>query len=430
MGQGVELVGRQQLAQQQQAQTAASGVQAQTVDDVFAQIFMNIAAGTEENTEMLMQQMNVPQGQDGEQQDGEQDYTGAMELMAMLFQGGVLPQLISAMGDTQQAQQLTQEMQMLVENTQAVQQGMVQPAVILQQLEGGSLPQLKTLLTEMKEQPKEFAALVKTSGLSDEQAENLQKLIQSTDLFVAKQTTTPSVDVQKLFQNYSARNALQNDVQEGLKNEAAAQAQKSDSDDDAVLDFDALQAQMNVRSSSLNQQMKLGQLTAVAQETEQEEPIAKQVTQQMQLNLEKGNTEFTIRLRPENLGEITVKLVQKDGAMTLLLAADSENTKKLLNTNLEALREAVRPMQVEVREAVVQTQQADGENMSQHMDMSNGQFFNQQQAQQMQYQESHRRSNGADWQAWLNGEEQEEATPEQAVQAAKVIAENLMDVYF
>lgn len=425
MGQGVELVGRQQLAQQQ-AQAAVSGTQFQTADDVFSQIFMNIAAGTQESTEMLMQQLSDVQSQNGEQQNS-QDYVGAMELMAMLFQGGVLPQLISAMGDTQQAQQLTQEMQMLVENAQTLQQGMVQPELVLQQMQGGSLPQLKTLLTQMKEQPKEFAALIKTSGLSDAQAESLQKLIQGTDLFVTTQTAQKTVDVQQLFQAYSERNALQNDVKEGLKN--TAQAQNS-SEDDAVLDMDALQAQMNVRSSSLNQQMKLGQLTAAAQETEAEEPVAKQVTQQMQLNLEKGNTEFTIRLRPENLGEITVKLVQKDGAMTLLLAADSENTKKLLNTNLEALREAVRPMQVEVREAVVQTQQADGENMSHQMDMSNGQFFNQQQAQQMQYQESHRRSNGADWQAWLNGEEQEAATPEQAVQAAKVIAENLMDVYF
>ena len=290
------------------------------------------------------------------------------------------------------------------------------------------MPQLKNLLTQMKEQPKEFAALMKTSGLSDEQAQSLQKLIQGTDMFTAVQTQTvqKTVDVQQLFQAYSERNALQNDVKEGLK---TAQAQDG-SDDDTVLDMDALQAQMNMRSNALNQQVKIGQLTA-AQDAQPEEPIAKQVTQQMQLNLEKGSTEFTIRLRPENLGEITVKLVQKDGAMTLLLAADSENTKKLLNTNLEALREAVRPMQVEVREAVVQTQQADGENMSRQMDMSNGQFFNQQQAQQAQYQESHKRSNGADWQAWLNGEQQEEpATAQQAVQAAKVIAENLMDVYF
>ena len=79
MGQNVQLVGRQKLAQQQ-AQTAAQGGQVQTADDVFAQIFMNMTEGVQENTEMLMQQM-------GAQQDGEQDYTGAMELLAMLFHG-------------------------------------------------------------------------------------------------------------------------------------------------------------------------------------------------------------------------------------------------------------------------------------------------------------------------------------------------------
>ena len=69
--------------------------------------------------------------------------------------------------------------------------------------------------------------------------------------------------------------------------------------------------------------------------------------------------------------------------------------------------------------------------MSRQMDMSNGQFLGQQQTQQMLQDNSRRRANGVSWEAWLNGETDEEAaTPEQAVQAAKVIAENLMDVYF
>ena len=70
MGQGVELVGSQKLAHQQ-AQTAVSGTQFQTADDVFSQSFMNIAAGTQENTEMLMKQAGEAQGQNGEQQNGE-----------------------------------------------------------------------------------------------------------------------------------------------------------------------------------------------------------------------------------------------------------------------------------------------------------------------------------------------------------------------
>lgn len=413
MGQNVQLVGRQKLAQQQ-AQTAAQGGQVQTADDVFAQIFMNMTEGVQENTEMLMQQM-------GAQQDGEQDYTGAMELLAMLFQGNMPAQMLSDMSDSAQAQQLMQEVQALMSGVQGLEQGMLQPQAILQQLESGAFPQLKNLLTQAKEQPNEFSALLQKSGLSEQEAQSLQQMIQGSTL-----TQETSVDVKKLFEAYSARNAQQNDVKASLN-----QTAQDDTAEEMLPDADALQAQMNLRSDALSQQMKMGQIAAVDKNAQSEEPIVKQVTQQMQLNLEKGSSEFTIRLRPENLGEITVKLVQKDGAMTLLLAADNENTKKLLNTNLEALREAVRPMQVEVREAVVQAQQSDGQDMSRQMDMSNGQFLGQQQTQQMLQDNSRHRANGVSWEAWLNGETDEEAaTPEQAVQAAKVIAENLMDVYF
>ena len=274
---------------------------------------------------------------------------------------------------------------------------------------------------ELSEDIVALTALLQKSGLSEQEAQSLQQMIQGSTL-----TQETSVDVKKLFEAYSARNAQQNDVKASLN-----QTAQDDTAEEMLLDADALQAQMNLRSDALSQQMKMGQIAAVDKNAQSEEPIVKQVTQQMQLNLEKGSSEFTIRLRPENLGEITVKLVQKDGAMTLLLAADNENTKKLLNTNLEALREAVRPMQVEVREAVVQAQQSDGQDMSRQMDMSNGQFLGQQQAQQMLQDNSRHRANGVSWEAWLNGETDEEAAaPEQAVQAAKVIAENLMDVYF
>ena len=357
----------------------------------------------------------------GAQQDGEQDYTGAMELLAMLFQGNMPAQMLSDMSDSAQAQQLMQEVQALMSGVEGLEQGMLQPQAILQQLESGAFPQLKNLLTQAKEQPNEFSALLQKSGLSEQEAQSLQQMIQGSTL-----TQETSVDVKKLFEAYSARNAQQNDVKASLN-----QTAQDDTAEEMLPDADALQAQMNLRSDALSQQMKMGQIAAVDKNAQAEEPIVKQVTQQMQLNLEKGSSEFTIRLRPENLGEITVKLVQKDGAMTLLLAADNENTKKLLNTNLEALREAVRPMQVEVREAVVQAQQSDGQDMSRQMDMSNGQFLGQQQAQQMLQDNSRHRANGVSWEAWLNGETDEEAaTPEQAVQAAKVIAENLMDVYF
>ncbi|HHU05415.1 MAG TPA: flagellar hook-length control protein FliK [Clostridiales bacterium] len=68
--------------------------------------------------------------------------------------------------------------------------------------------------------------------------------------------------------------------------------------------------------------------------------------------LREGKSEFTMRLRPERLGVITVKLIEESGKMTLRIEAARMETARLINRDLPALREAVGPMQVEVQEAV------------------------------------------------------------------------------
>ena len=149
-----------------------------------------------------------------------------------------------------------------------------------------------------------------------------------------------------------------------------AQQKQQDSGEAEPLDVDALQMHANAQRPQLEGQVKMQQVQADS--NEQPVDLAKQISEKMLLHLEKGEREFTMKLNPESLGEITVKLLQKDGKMTLSIAAASETTVKLLNGEMEALRMAVRPMQVEVRQAVVQTQDADGQNMQQQMDMSSG----------------------------------------------------------
>lgn len=74
--------------------------------------------------------------------------------------------------------------------------------------------------------------------------------------------------------------------------------------------------------------------------------------------LQKGESEFILRLKPEALGEITVKLIEKAGKTTLSIVTASSQTAKLINGDLAALREVLRPMQVEVKEAVQHTVEA------------------------------------------------------------------------
>ena len=205
-----------------------------------------------------------------------------------------------------------------------------------------------------------------------------------------------------------------------------AQQKQQDSSEAEPLDVDALQMHANAQRPQLEGQVKMQQVQADS--NEQPVDLAKQISEKMLLHLEKGEREFTMKLNPESLGEITVKLLQKDGKMTLSIAAASETTVKLLNGEMEALRMAVRPMQVEVRQAVVQTQDADGQNMQQQMDMSSGQFFDHsQQAQQQAQQFANGRANVVPFD--LEQILEQPATMEQAQQAAQTVADNLLDLY-
>lgn len=205
-----------------------------------------------------------------------------------------------------------------------------------------------------------------------------------------------------------------------------AQQKQQDSSEAELWDVDALQMHANAQRPQLEGQVKMQQVQANS--NEQPVDLAKQISEKMLLHLEKGEREFTMKLNPESLGEITVKLLQKDGKMTLSIAAASETTVKLLNGEMEALRMAVRPMQVEVRQAVVQTQDADGQNMQQQMDMSSGQFFDHsQQAQQQARQFANGRANAVPFD--LEQILEQPATMEQAQQAAQTIADNLLDLY-
>lgn len=73
-------------------------------------------------------------------------------------------------------------------------------------------------------------------------------------------------------------------------------------------------------------------------------------------NLKSGRREFTVKLRPEGLGEILVKLVSDDGGKTLLsMVASSEKTAQLLNRDLASLQSSLNEHNVEIEGHSVKT---------------------------------------------------------------------------
>ena len=115
-----------------------------------------------------------------------------------------------------------------------------------------------------------------------------------------------------------------------------------------------------------------------AMATTQEPRLLDQLKTGFSENLESGKNEFIMKLKPEALGEITVRLVHEEGKSTLHIMTASAKTSQLINEDLAALRESVRPMQIEVREAVASTAQSEQGQME-HFNMSGQQFADQQQ---------------------------------------------------
>lgn len=114
-----------------------------------------------------------------------------------------------------------------------------------------------------------------------------------------------------------------------------------------------------------------------AERMEREATVFEQLKEAIPARLSEGKSEFTMRLKPEKLGEITVKLIEESGKMTLRITAASAQTARAINSDLSALREAVRPLQVEVHEAATQT---GSEQVSMQQFSFSGQFANRQDA--------------------------------------------------
>lgn len=100
------------------------------------------------------------------------------------------------------------------------------------------------------------------------------------------------------------------------------------------------------------------QRTAPPERTErgaQTQPLSAQIEKGLAEQLPAQRKEFTMKLKPASLGEITVRLVEKEGRTTLSIITASTETAKAINGDLAALREAMRPMAVEVQAAVPRT---------------------------------------------------------------------------
>lgn len=74
------------------------------------------------------------------------------------------------------------------------------------------------------------------------------------------------------------------------------------------------------------------------QYTPSAQDIASQTLEGLGKGISSGKNEFVVRLKPEGLGEITVKLAEEGGRISINLIASNENTSKMLSGELASLK--------------------------------------------------------------------------------------------
>ena len=149
---------------------------------------------------------------------------------------------------------------------------------------------------------------------------------------------------------------LQNDFLRSIR-EAKSLMSNSEKPNQKEVPLDIDQLQSDVMSNRFNPLSSLEGKTARMEFNQTQAPeVDQQIQQGITENLLHGRKEFVIKLRPEGLGEITVKLLEKPGEASMLsLITSSAESAKLINEKLTALQEAMRPLHVQVNMATQQT---------------------------------------------------------------------------
>lgn len=139
-----------------------------------------------------------------------------------------------------------------------------------------------------------------------------------------------------------------------VKQSLGAEGAKDDGKKTSEIDVDALGA------NKPNNIFEYGLKTAAEKKPNEVfgQSLAEQVKESVNENIALGNKEFTMKLKPASLGEVTVKLIEKDGKTVLDITTATAETAKKINEDIAALRDAVRPMAVEVHEATTHRTEA------------------------------------------------------------------------
>ena len=333
--------------------------------DAFAALIQQLlgGAGDEENFAMLMQQMDAVQKQD------EEGTNLAMQMMAELLLSGnpQAQELLSRMGI-----ELTPEQAAAAGNVGR--QNMLIPAPVQQEQPKGE-----------QEEPVVFEVVSETRRAMGQPQDG-----KSADMSLMQGRGN--------FQSaiYEARQKLASTASERMSE---------------PIDVDALQAQVDAR--------RFEPAVNVQKAEQAPQPEARNILEQLKTGIQENyaanRDEFVVKLKPDGLGEITVKLVQKENSIALSILASSPQVARLISNEVAALQNALRPLQAEVTQISVAPQAA--EAAAQYAAFNEDGYHHQQFGGQEQSHASHR------------GARMDDSIDEISMQPELVVEDDNLDVY-
>lgn len=126
------------------------------------------------------------------------------------------------------------------------------------------------------------------------------------------------------------------------------------------LDVDELQRQVDageyMQNTTFAQTVRDIQTTAETVTTGRPAPVADQMQEAIQTGLQRGDEEIVVKLNPEELGEVTVRMQKTDEGMKLSIIAKEPETQRLLAAEMNQLQENLKPMKAEVDAIITQRQ--------------------------------------------------------------------------
>lgn len=340
-------------------------------NDPFLQIIQSMVEG--------MQVNSVSEG--SVQENTQEEVTGDDEQKSVPVKA--MDEIFAMLGGGADIMQIIPMLNALVKNEESPLSGIVSNDVLIAAINSAqNNPEAQAILSEAVNNAQTLSqALITADGKTQETPQVAEASAQSIALPIEKKPSETKNPLQKemgkeetveVIGSKSAEHTSKTELLEAERNVRNAvtsvkeRTKKTSENTDEPLDVDKLQAQVNSKKATFSD------IAALKTDKTQQVPVTEQLKEELKTQLAKGVKEFTMKLKPQSLGEITVKLTEVQGKLSLSILTASSQTAKLINNDLVVLREALTPMQVEVREAVEKTSGSDNGAFS--MDMTGREF--------------------------------------------------------